>query len=946
MRKSILILVVPVALLIGLGLLWLLDGSEVSRVAEGRPSAGMRAVELPATGRSAVLTGRSLIEAKFRLSPGAASFHGRVVDQQGRGVPKLEVIVVQCESGFVDAIDPEEALVVLRVRTDRDGAFAYATELADAPAWICVDLSSGYCLIEGAWAFVPRALPGSTQPVGDICVERALLAAGRIVDEAGQPIRGASVSVFARSLRWLEVPAEDSVIDQRSGRTLGYRGPPSAGSVVDFSDEKGVFALHVSRHSKSLRIAIPGCMPIKWPLPESIDGKLMIGDVTLPLKPSCVVRVLGSEGKPVSRVELAAGELFLRIQGSDSIAISEPLLVDRGGPGRVFGLNADANFVAVRAEGTSAWTVVPWENQEELSITLATPEPISIHVCDLKGDPVRGAMVTVLPYLARVRPHPLEWSQLQSGGYGTSTVTDENGRAQLELNCADSWVFTSHPSHGITLARMDLGANDPERIVLGGPKHAKVMGEQGALLAGAQVLMWIETGYPTDSFRVASVADSRGLAPVLSSDLEIPLSAKLRGYVERFRSSQNSIKRQGECTLVLAPECVIQGHVQLFGQALQVRDLRLSLDSIDSAWGVRRMSLAMAEFDPRTHRYIHQFYSPGRWRIGDVTVGNRSLAPEVVGGADEFLIESGQAIERDLLITNPHVTRRLVGMVRMKGREGADMTVVCRHGHSEWRAWVQPSGAYELEGMFPEQIEVVLLGQAGGVWRAPLTLRQATTVLDIEIETGHLRGFACGESERLLAAGSVTALGVGQSFDDDNLLLAFVDENGRFDFGRVAVGDYLLKFDPEGSDIEPSMMSLTKVTVREGSQATGIRVRAPLQLKGNVTVQGIADVAGLDLELVWVYSNHVIEAVEVDRIQGYEVSLIPEVYDVHLRIEGVDLAPPVPMAVQAGIKLQGLSFTRYSREQLGARARAAGYATLESQLEVNDRCLRQLGLKR
>ena len=117
-----------------------------------------------------------------------AGIEGRVVDRAGSPRPAAQVSVWRAvESGFAGLFEPTGALVL----TDGQGRF----ELHAVP--IGVNLALEAVDDDSAPSRVPvRALhPGELRPVGDIVLGPGTTLVGRVLDQDGAPLEGATVSV-------------------------------------------------------------------------------------------------------------------------------------------------------------------------------------------------------------------------------------------------------------------------------------------------------------------------------------------------------------------------------------------------------------------------------------------------------------------------------------------------------------------------------------------------------------------------------------------------------------------------------------------------------------------------------------------------------------------------------------------------------------------------------
>jgi protocatechuate 3,4-dioxygenase beta subunit len=385
---------------------------ELTAQAEGYAPSRPRRVTIAAAGGPADLGDVVL--------PAGAALTGVVVDPAGEPVPAAEVRAL-----------PADASAAVRVataalpndRTDGRGRFRLEALAEGASLFLIVE-HPGYAPLRTAAIEVPPAKPLR------LVLAPASRVAGRVVDDAGEPIAGALVVLLR---------AEPGL-----GIVLTAAGSPEGSARTD---EEGRFAIEAARPGRArLAASAAGFARSAAGELDLLPGSDRTGvEVILRRGATLAGRVTGEDGRPVAgawvRLVEAAGD-----SASPAVAPAGAT-TDEGGLYRLEGVPTGRQTIAAgdEAHPTMLAEVTAAPGRNPLDLRLAAGTEVGGQVVDRAGRPVAGAVVT-----------------LSTGGPAFSVPTGAAGTFELR---------------GIPPGRYVLGAARPGYLPARAPDPVAVEGE-------------------------------------------------------------------------------------------------------------------------------------------------------------------------------------------------------------------------------------------------------------------------------------------------------------------------------------------------------------------------------------------------------------------------------------------------------------------------------------
>jgi protocatechuate 3,4-dioxygenase beta subunit len=323
--------------------------------------------------------------------------------------------------------------------TDRDGRFRLENVVEGAGV-----NSHGESYVDATLAGVGKGKASlrkgfSAEPVfdaGTIALEPESIVRGRIVDERGRPIEGATV-------------------DSDFMRRIGFGGLAGrTGADGRFELSSGGTSFVASAEGRRAReVSLRG--------PARAGQVRTIPDVVLEPAPSVRVRVLDESGRPVSGVTVRRGD-----------AAAPPSTTDASGLANA-GAVADLTILALeRPDRVSfSWSLEP--STDVVDVHLPATVPMTGRVVDEEGRPVVGARVTVNGPFSRRSMDPRRFATVET----RDVTSDADGRFRLPAVDAtgggvrvvarghvSSWPSLGDPSAPVEVTLRRIGDRERRRL--------------------------------------------------------------------------------------------------------------------------------------------------------------------------------------------------------------------------------------------------------------------------------------------------------------------------------------------------------------------------------------------------------------------------------------------------------------------------------------------------
>lgn len=357
---------------------------------------------------------------------------GRVVDEQGRGVPDVRVL----------AGAAAEMPFEYTAQTEADGHF----ELADVP-------SQGILYVQArAREYSSLPVKVSLPPAGpvELKVKAGKLLKGRVVDkETGEAVPNAEISggrLLTRSIGGFTVQSAVPV-------------PPTS------SDQDGYFELAITEPGEvRLEVRAAGFAPAQKTVPIKQDEPTGFILVRLELGFTLRGRVWEADGSPAVGVTVTANEAGERSAGPMLATFRRPLGTTTDGQGQfvLTGLKPGKFTVEARSpEGGQDRVTLDISGDTETQLHLAAPGSLEVHVVGPQGEPLAGARVA-------------------ASGIGDDLPerqTDAAGVARFE-DVAPGMYFVTASLEGYAAdsEQVNVGAQGPKTVTLKLARGGEVLG--------------------------------------------------------------------------------------------------------------------------------------------------------------------------------------------------------------------------------------------------------------------------------------------------------------------------------------------------------------------------------------------------------------------------------------------------------------------------------------
>ena len=350
---------------------------------------------------------------------------GRLVESDGTPVPHTSIGIVGADLfdllrhlGDLNRDGPSDfTLKEASTRTAEDGTFFFSGVYPRSFYALWADAGGPRSFARGV-DILPA--PGETADLGDVVLPPYVVFCGKVVDEAGEPVRGARIRATNLPPIVLMTGWQDFV---RGGSFLVDAGRGYSGLVVEpppaFYDLFDKLPLPTTRTGADGTFRLEG-VPLGLalvvvdhndfatlpcgPFGTGRGGEKNIGDLVLLEGHRVRGVVTDHEGAPLRGIEVRAGSVHTF---KEFTVLKPPVVTDAEGEFRVDTLATESAMVAVQRFAKDKWTVVGplFTDDEPVTIALPPAYDLKITVMTEDGDPVEGARLKI-----RSNEYPTDFS--------------------------------------------------------------------------------------------------------------------------------------------------------------------------------------------------------------------------------------------------------------------------------------------------------------------------------------------------------------------------------------------------------------------------------------------------------------------------------------------------------------------------------------------------------
>ncbi|MFN0059026.1 MAG: sigma-70 family RNA polymerase sigma factor [Planctomycetota bacterium] len=366
----------------------------------------------------------------------------------------------------------------------------------------------------------------SSIDLGTVTLRRGAMLSGKVVDVAGEPLAGASVSAGtpAGELGQVEFEAVEVAIapDIRGGPVGAFRG---ATSVVT-TDANGLFTLApLDAGEYTVNVRMPGYVPLNGEVIALAEGQ-HVGELTYTLGQGSEILgvVVNARGEPIAGAQVSATEASSGPHAAfDSHGRNTTTTSESDGSFRLAGLDASRYRVTAKfsdfapadaagvAAGESALKLVLLEKGSLVGVVhdAATREPVAQFSLRLESaGPGRGGVMPPMPAGMGV-------SFGDFGGFGGDAQEYTDGVfSKPNVNPGDYTLVVSAPNFvsAELPVRVESGRETTIEVLLehGGAIEGFVVDRDGKPIAGASVERVVERKTAGVSVRVRAFIDDEG----------------------------------------------------------------------------------------------------------------------------------------------------------------------------------------------------------------------------------------------------------------------------------------------------------------------------------------------------------------------------------------------------------------------------------------------------
>jgi uncharacterized GH25 family protein len=678
------------------------------------------------------------------------SLTGRIVDSAGKPVPEAEVRLQPSSNDQQMGIPTPDK--ELRVTSDADGRFRFPH----------LDAGHRDLRIErkGFAPVVRRDLQVAEQPLdlGDLRLTPEAVFEGRVTDERGKPVEGASVFAGRFDDPFLTLAQEDI-------RT----GPDGRFRITGLAPGQR-FDLTID-HPDYAPFQAPG---LKAPAVESFQVVLSAGRTLSGRVVDEARRPVRAQISRISSQRVSLGNSSSSSMGSGTVgwADEEGRFVLRGLTAGLLDLQFEApGFQAQTVHGV---TIPEADNPAPLEIVLEPEAALTGKILARDGKPIADVWIQVIAADPSQRTEqPAFASTDGDGGYRIGS-----------LGSGAYKVTAQRDSGGPPIQNeVSLRAGETHRLDLTFPSGAAVSGRivdgAGEPVSGVEVRL----AAPSMQFSGTSGADGsfRFLDVAVGA---YRLTASGRGYapaaaVDEVRvTDEEGIDR---LELRMWPEARITGRLLgLSGDDLNQVQVTAIPEPLAFAMSPLRGTVDAAG------RYHISSLGPGAWRVSASVANGRQVSGIARVGAPGEEVTLDLELPRGLTLSG----RVLLDGEPLAGAEVRTVSMGLEGQPTQWQVTTLHDGSFTVEGLLPGPLTLAVVSSEG-IGQARRIELAADLELSFDILTGRAGGHVVTIDGQPLEGVIVAFQG-----EDPDLTLSFsapqvrTDERGAFEVPRLAAGSY------------------------------------------------------------------------------------------------------------------------------------------------------------